>query len=138
MIDNHLSFDDHTFEAAFNSATLPPSLFNHEAHLRLAWIHIQQYGLDTAIENICSQLLNYVDHHGARDKYNETLTIAAIKAVYHFINRSDDTQFSDFIHSFPRLKYQFMELMNAHYSFDIFNAPKAKTQFLEPDLLPFD
>lgn len=114
-----------------------PAIFNHEAHLRLAWIHITKYGVDQAIENICTQLLDFVKAVGAEDKYNKTLTIAAVRAVYHFINKSETGNFNDFIGQNPRLKYNFRELIAAHYGIDVFNSETAKREYVEPDLLPF-
>ena len=80
----------------------------------------------------------YVKSVGAENKYNTTLTLAAIKAVYHFILKSDANSFREFIIEFPRLKNNFRELMACHYGVDIYNSQKAKMKFLEPDLLPFD
>lgn len=136
-MEAHFTFTDNEFEQQFNTCTLDPAVFSHEAHLRLAWIHITKYGTDQAIENICTQLLDFVDAVGARDKYNKTLTIAAIKAVYHFINRSNAGNFNDFIEQNPRLKYNFRELIAAHYGIDIFHSETAKREYVEPDLLPF-
>ena len=137
-MQNHYQLSDQAFEAQFQNCTLSPSLFNHEAHLRLAWIHITKYGEATAITNICSQLISYVSFLGAKEKYNTTLTVAAIKAVNHFVNKSNSDTFKSFIKEFPRLKNNFKELMSAHYGFDIFDNVRAKKEFLEPDLLPFD
>ena len=75
---------------------------------------------------------------GEEDKYNVTLTIAAIKAVHHFILKSEANRFDAFIQVFPRLKSNFKDLMNQHYGIDIYNSTEAKHQFLAPDLLPFD
>jgi hypothetical protein len=36
------------------------------------------------------------------------------------------------------LKYNFKDLMAAHYRTDIFNSPEAKREFIQPELLPFD
>ena len=52
--------------------------------------------------------------------------------------KSDSDNFKDFITEFPRLNYNFKELMNFHYGFDIYNSEKAKREFLKPDLVPFD
>jgi hypothetical protein len=136
-LEGHFALSDEMFEQQFEYCQLDPSIFNHEAHLRLAWIHIKKYGLDNAIENICNQLLIYVNFLGARDKYNKTLTIAAIKAVNHFMNKSLPGNFNDFMQQFPRLKYNFKELIASHYTVDIFNSDIAKKEYLEPDLLPF-
>ena len=137
-MDSHLALSDKMFEEQFQSCALSPTLFNHEAHLRLAWIHITQYGIDKALKNVPTQIINFVDNLGARDKYNHTLTIAAIKAVYHFVLKSTTDNFPDFIQTFPRLKYHFKDLINAHYQMDIYNNEVAKKEYLAPDLLPFD
>ncbi len=133
-----MSLSDTEFEHQFLACTLNPAEFSHEAHLRLAWIHIDRYGLEQAEKNIQTQLQNFVVHAGAADKYNTTLTLAAIKAVAHFMRKAKSTTFLDFIAEVPRLKYNFKELMACHYSFDIFTSATARGEYLEPDLLPFD
>ena len=135
---SHLQFDDQQFEHEFQNATLEPELFTHEAHLRLAWIHISRYGLSNAIANITTQLKQYVNRLGAADKYNETVTIAAIKAVHHFMLKSTASNFQNFISNNARLKTSFKELLSQHYVTDIFRSEKAKKTFMEPELLPFD
>lgn len=135
---DHFQFTNEQFKQQFASCQLNSELFNHEAHLRLAWIHITKYGIDDALENIQSQLKAYVKHLGARDKYNKTVTIAAVKAVYHFFLKSKSDNFQDFIAEFPRLKNNFKGLMGSHYGMDIFNSEKAKKEYVRPDILPFD
>lgn len=137
-MDNHLLLTDELFEEQFANASLDPALFNHEAHLRLAWIHIHKYGIAKAIDNITHQLMNYVARLGAGDKYNHTLTIAATRAVQHFYNKTATGNFQEFIAANPRLKSNFKDLMNAHYSTDIFTSAIARKQYVEPELLPFD
>lgn len=134
----HYTLSDNQFEQLFASATLDPAVFSHEAHLRLAWIHLNRYGLETAIQNITGQLRNYTRAVGAADKYNETVTIAAIHAVNHFKKRSICTDFASFIAQNSRLKTNFRDLMNAHYQTDIFKSASAKATYLEPELLAFD
>ena len=134
---DHFALSDPDFEQQFATAELDPALFNHEAHLRLAWIHIRKYGEAQAITNICSQLINFVSRLGALSKYNKTLTIAAIKAVHHFIKKSNAVSFEEFIREFPRLKYNFRELIASHYSIDVFQSEQAKQDYLQPDLLAF-
>ena len=137
-MENHFALSDCDFEKKFIGCEINPSHFTHEAHLRLAWININKYGITLAEKNIQNQLQKFVQFVGAKDKYNITLTLAAIRAVHHFMLKSDSDNFKDFISEFPRLKYDFKELMACHYGFDIYNSEKAKTEFLEPDLIPFD
>ena len=137
-MENHRKLSDEAFEAQFKSCQLNPKDFTHEAHLRLAWINIKKNGVHDAIPKVQSELKRYVDHLGANDKYNDTLTVAAVKAVYHFTLKSKAESFEAFISEFPRLKHNFKELMAAHYGFDIYKSIRTKKSYLSPDLLPFD
>ncbi|MDO5977501.1 hypothetical protein [Flavivirga spongiicola] len=136
-MQKHFNLSDSEFKAQFINCEFNPANFSHEAHLRLAWIHINEYGFDKGVEEFQKQLLKFVDFSGVKDKYNKTLTIAALQAVYHFMQMSDKDNFKDFIDEHQQLNDNFKELMASHYSFDIFNSDKAKTEFIEPDLLPF-
>ena len=136
-MEPHFELRDKSFGKQFADCSLNPAIFSHEAHIRLAWTHIKKYGIEQAVENICGQLLAFVDHVGARDKYNKTLTVAAVRAVNHFIGKTDADNFADFILACPRLKTHFKELMAAHYAIDIYHSEKAKQEYLEPDLLAF-
>ena len=137
-MEKHFELSDSDFEQKLINCELNPSNFTHEAHLRLAWININKYGIKQAEIKIQNQLQKFVEFVGAQDKYNMTLTLAAIKAVYHFMLKSNSDNFKNFIIEFPRLKYNFKELIDYHYGFDIYNSDKAKKEFLEPDLAPFD
>jgi len=137
-MQTHQQLTDNAFEQQFANSSLDPAFFTHEAHLRLAWIHLRQYGVEQAIENITTQLKAYVVKLGAADKYNETVTIAAIRAVNHFMRKSESDNFADFIAEFPRLKHNFKELLSFHYKTDIFASAQARREYLEPELLPFD
>jgi hypothetical protein len=137
-MEKHLLLSDEEFEKQFANCSFNSSWFTHEAHLRLAWIHIRKYGLDQAIDNVCHQIERYAESLGAKDKFNKTVTVAALKAVYHFMNRSRSDNFEGLIQEFPRLKTEFKGLMNAHYGIDIFKSPLARKEFIEPDKIPFD
>lgn len=135
---SHLSLSDEDFEIQFADTTLPPKLFSHEAHLRLAWIHIQKYGKEQAINNVCDQIKIFDQTHGDGTMFNRTVTIVAVEAVAHFMAKYQTTDFSSFIAQAPRLKTNLKDLISLHYSWDIFNDAAAKKTYVKPDLLPFD
>lgn len=137
MANGHLDLADEEFLDQFKSCALSPELFSHEAHLRLAWLLIDKHGLELAIDQVCSQIENYVDHLGARDKYHKTLTVAAVQIVNHFYVQSESTNFIDFILENPRLKTSFKELIDSHYSSEVYHLEQARAKYFEPDLLPF-
>lgn len=134
---DHSYFTDEEFLGLFRSCELEEELFSHEAHLRLAWLNIKSLGLDGAVEQTRNDLWNYVDHLNLQDIYNETVTIAAVKTVSQFMQKSDGESFEDLMIEFPRLKNNFKDLLAKHYSVDIFNSSEAKKTYLEPDLTPF-
>ena len=135
---SHFDLTDAEFEQQIVHCNLDPDMFTHEAHLRLAYMHIKKFGVRLAQNNIQNLLLNFVQYVGAKDKYNKTLTIAAIKVVHHFMLKAKSNNFNDFLIELPQLKERFKELIKEHYSFDIFDSRQAKLAYLEPDLLPFD
>jgi hypothetical protein len=137
-MNDHFTFTDQEFEQKFEHLLFESELFTHEAHLRLAWIHIRNYGIDEAIERIRSQLLRFVDKLGARSKYNETVTVAGIRAVYHFMLQSKTQNFRDFVLENPELKSDFKKLLMSHYQTDIFKSEVAKIKYITPELVPFD
>lgn len=136
--EKHFHLTDEEFEQQFENCSMSPDIFTHAAHLRLAWIHVTKYGLNAAIDNITAQLRRFTSTVGAAAKYNHTITVAAIRAVNHFINKSSSNNFKDFIAEFPRLHTNFKDLVNSHYKTDVFNSPEAKQKYIEPDLVPFD
>ena len=135
--ERHYRYSDAEYAERFAKGTLRPGLFTHEAHLRLAWIHIRQHGLEQAIENMNAQILAFAIANGARDNFNRTVTTAAVYTMHHFMQRSQSDDFPGLLAEFPRLKTDFKGLLAAHYSSDIFRSKEAKAQFIEPDLAPF-
>lgn len=137
-LENHYQLTNEEFERLFEKGTLPPTLFTHEAHLRLAWVYVNKYGIEQACDKLCDEIKQFDKIHGDGDKFNKTVTVAAARAVYHFMLKSNSDRFSSFMKEFPRLKTAFKDLLNQHYAFDVFSNETAKVSFVEPDILPFD
>ncbi|MFC4220366.1 hypothetical protein [Flagellimonas marina] len=135
---HHSQFSDSEFVEAFERGSLEPKLFNHEAHLRLAWIYIQNHGEQIAIEKSCSSIKHFDAIHGKGDKFHTTITVAAVKVVHHFIKKSKSNTFADFIEEFPNLKTAFKEILNQHYELNIFSSDGARSAYIAPDKLPFN
>ncbi|MDC6363462.1 MULTISPECIES: hypothetical protein [Flavobacteriaceae] len=135
---HHSQFSDIEFIEAFEKAVLNPKLFNHEAHLRLAWIYLQSFGEQKAIEKTCSGIKHFDIVCGNGDKFHTTITVASVKMVHHFIKKSKSASYFDFIEEFPQLKVAFKEILGQHYSPEVFISKKAKVDYIAPDVLPFD
>ena len=137
MTEKHLLLSNQQFEEKFENSTLSPVLFTHEAHLRLAYIHITKYGLKKAIDNLCKQIAFFDQKFDEGKKFNKTVTIASVNVVNHFINKTTSKNFRGLVEEFPRLKTHFTALLKTHYSRNIFADKMARNHYLEPDLLPF-
>ncbi|MEM7163550.1 MAG: hypothetical protein AAF487_14050 [Bacteroidota bacterium] len=129
--------NDAEFFAKFESCQLDPSLFDHRAHIRLVWICIDKFGFEETLQKVQELIKSYVEHLGAFDKYNATLTVAAINVVFAFMQDSASPEFDEFLKENSDLLFNFKALISQHYSFDIFSSKMAASQYIEPDLLPF-
>ncbi|WP_228237377.1 hypothetical protein [Allomuricauda sp. M10] len=129
---------DFEFVHLFETGHLPPSLFTHEEHIRLAYIYLKNFGEESAIDKCCGGIREFDRLHGDGTKFHKTLTVASVKAVHHFMKKSKSTTFDDFIVEFPKLKTSFKLLLDQHYAFDLLKSVKAKSEYVAPDLIPFD
>ncbi len=127
--------NDKVFLSQFKNCTLPPELFDHRAHLRLAWLQIKYFGLEQALQNCCEQISRFASFHGDSQKYHTTITVASVYAVNHFMK--EEMSFDEFIEKNSQLLSDLKALINSHYSYDIFAAENARLLFIEPDVQPF-
>ncbi|MBK9275692.1 MAG: hypothetical protein IPM49_14290 [Flavobacteriales bacterium] len=136
-MNDHNRFTDDAFVAQFTNCTLAPALFTHEAHLRLGWIMVRSHGTERAGEVLCDMIARYARALGRAEKFNLTITIASTRMIAHFLARSSATDFASFIAEFSKLRSNFQDLLDAHYSGRVYASDLAATRFIEPDLRPF-
>jgi hypothetical protein len=135
MESHELSPDDRNFRTAFESLTVAPSQFNHEAHVRLAYIYLVESDVESAVQRMREALLNFIEHNRIpRSKFHETITRSWVLAVRHFMNKSSSTSFHDFIAKSQVLLDS--KIMLTHYSASVLFSSDARASFVEPDLDP--
>lgn len=137
LIKDHTKLSDSELEAQFSTFKLKPSMFTHEAHIRLAYIHIKKYGVQQAQQNMIDQIRGYAASLNVPMKFNKTVTIASIQIMNSFMMKANGNSFTELLEEFPVLKEDFRSLVSKHYSFNVFSDLSAKKAFIEPDLLPF-
>ena len=132
-MENHASQSDRDFRAAFESYTVAPAEFNHEAHLRLAYVYLVENDLASAQSKMRGALLSFLAAHGIPpEKFHETLTRAWVLAVRHFMSRSPSHCFSEFAAKSQPLFDS--KVMLTHYSAGVLFSPDARASYVEPDL----
>ncbi len=106
-MEKHCELTDSIFEERLKNLTLDPTIFTHEAHIRLAYIYLKKYDSEQAINMTCKRISSFSKFIGREHKYGEKLTITAVKLVSDRIKRSKTSNFSEFMKRFPKLKSDF-------------------------------
>jgi hypothetical protein len=133
---HQLSRADSDFRSAFETHLVSPSQFNHEAHVRLAYVYLVEDDVETAVDRMRQALMNFLEHNNVpRSKYHETLTRAWVLAVRHFMNRSGPRDSAaEFVEANPELLDS--KIMLTHYSAEVLFSAEARASFIEPDMDP--
>ena len=79
--------NDRDFVAAVESCALGGGDFHHADHVRLAWLYLRDYPLLEAIERFTTALRRFASHHGAAEKYHETITWAYLLLIHERMQR---------------------------------------------------
>jgi hypothetical protein len=132
-MSHQISSDDRRFREAFEACRLLPAVFDHRAHVRLAYTYLAEHDADAALALMRQSLVAFIRHHGIPEsKYHETLTRAWILAVRHFMAIAAPAPSADaFIAANPRLLDS--KIMLSHYSAEVLFSPEARAGFVEPD-----
>lgn len=118
---------DAEFLAAFHACSLPPACFRHADHLRLAWLHLHQNPLETAIDKVRDGIQAYATHLGRPEVYHETITVAWVRLI---ASHSEPT-FDEFLKlNAHRLNG---ELLHRFWSPERLQSEAAKREWLAPD-----
>lgn len=135
-MSHRISKEDRFFREYFEACAVPPTEFNHRAHIRLAYIYLCENEPETAHQKMRQSLQAFLAHHGVdAAKYHETVTRAWILAVRHFMAQSPDAvSAANFIDGNPRLLDS--GIMLTHYSEGTLFSDEARSDFVEPDLDP--
>lgn len=129
--------EDAGFLEAFEQRTLPAGLWNHRAHLRVAYLYLANHPFDEGLSRIRSGIQAYNAATGVVDGrtmgYHETLTVAWARLVRAAIDVSPPAEDSRaFLESHPALMVR--ALLREFYTQGRITTWQAKWRFVEPDL----
>lgn len=134
--------DDARFLRQFEARTLPFEQWTHRAHVRVAYLYLCENAFEQALARMRQGVQRYNAANNVPESetsgYNETTThaflhlIAAVKSAYaktHPVATSEE-----FCDMHPQLMNK--HVLRLFYSPQRRMDPRAKTQFVEPDLAP--
>lgn len=124
---------DKDFLTQFETCALPESEWTHTAHIRVAWIYLNQSPLDLALERIRTGILRYnADVLNRRHKYHETVTVAFSRLVAERMR--DDEPWAEFAMRIDDMLDTAEPLLLRYYSADRLFSDEARRQFVDADL----
>ena len=136
IMESHLKYNDSDFRRLFEDLKLDPELFTHIAHLRLAWIYLEAYGITEAADKTCLAISNFDRAFGDGTKFHDTVTRMAVIIIAECKGLEQNAvNFQEFIAKHQELVHDFRQLIGNYYSWDIFADPKAKKEYIKPDIL---
>jgi hypothetical protein len=130
----HKDLSDEQFLKRFEELNIEPSLFTHEAHVRLSWIYFNKTrDFQRGLEMISNGIRKFDIEFSGGIKYHHTITTAFAMIIYSRMNKFEEA-WIDFINRNTDL-LQSKSLLSKYYSDDILNSQEAEIKFLKPDKL---
>ncbi len=130
---------DRAFLAQIQSAEWPLAEWHHRQHIKLAWICLRRYPLETAALQIRAWIKAYNAAKQIPESptggYHETMTQAWLRLVHFTMCEYGPEDSSDaFYEMHPQLWGK--KTLRFFYTRETFLSPPAKTEFLPPDIIP--
>jgi len=126
---------DEAFLRALEHCTLPPAEFNHRAHVRAAYLCLQQGDFAAALVRVRRAIRNFASHNGQPGRYHETVTVAYVALIQqHICERGDSGDWAAFAAGNPELFEP--GLIGQYYSSEQLATPTARRVFLLPRAAP--
>ena len=130
-----MQLENSEFIEQFENQTLDPAHFNHVGHLRLCWLYLQKYELETAVEKTCTGIQRYAQSLGANDKFHRTTTEFLVRLVGLRVNRQPCDSFDAFLESNQDLVNDAQAVLSQFYSTSLLSSKDARLNYLQPDLV---
>lgn len=117
----------------FESCRLPAANFHHADHIRLAWIYLGQMTENEATLRIEQSIRRYAAHNNIPHLYHQTITVAWMKLVAAALKAAPNGNgFSSFAARHPELFD--VQRLKTYYSKELLESPKARAEWVAPDL----
>lgn len=128
---------DDAFVAAFESRTLEAGRFGHVDHVRLAFLYLNRGGLLETLRRYREALKGFAEHHGAPDKYHETVTVALVLLIHErMAGRSGSIDWPTFASENPNLLRWRDGAFFDYYPPDVLESETARCTFVLPAMTP--
>jgi hypothetical protein len=133
------AMDDEMFLQQFESTVWPKAEWHHRQHIKVAYLYLCRYPLETASVKISDNIKAYNQAHGVEESltsgFHETMTQAWLRLVHFTLCEYGPAENADaFFEQNPQLSEK--KVLRFFYTRERFLSPEAKAAFIEPDLIP--
>jgi hypothetical protein len=125
-----------TLVEAFEACTFHPSEFRHYQHLTVALWYVRNLSFEEATEKVTTGIRRLAETYG-KTAYHETITIFWLRIVSAFVAEHEDETLPALANALID-KCVDKDLIGQHYSSGLLASPKAKTEWVAPDLKPLE
>jgi hypothetical protein len=128
--------DDTSFVAGFRDGTLGTDHFHHRDHVRMAWLYVREFGLESAVTRFTADLRAFAAAKGAPRLYHATITVAYLTLVAERLRAGEDGPWEAFAAANADLLRWKPSILDDFYSAERLWSDDARAQFLLPDRVP--
>ena len=119
------------FFKQFENGTLNADLFDHSAHVKMAWIYLKKYDLPEALRYFSDALKNFAIVNNAQGLYHETITFAYLLLINERMKMSETLEpWEEFVENFPELFDWKDNILKKHYREETLKSLAAKKYFV--------
>ena len=124
---------DEAFARAFEAGAVTPAQFDHRAHVRVAWVYLQEAASpDEALSRMRDGIRTFAAAAGVPQKYHETITVLWMRLLAEARAAGASGELSDVLLEHPALADKDLPLQ--YYSRDLLFSDEARAGWVEPDL----
>jgi hypothetical protein len=129
-----LQISDQELMEGFEHLTLPLECFHHREHVRVAFLYLQKYPVQKALEAFCDSLRRFAAAHGKANLYHETISWSYVFLIQERMARAGNAQrWEEFAKSNADLLTWKNGILTRFYRTETLASDLAKKIFVFPD-----
>lgn len=118
---------------SFEAAQINADAFDHEAHVYTAWLYLNEWPLNEAIDRFCQAIRHLTVSLGAEDKYHETITWFFLLLIHQRRQNDPSASWQTFREQNLDLVTGAGPLLRQHYTAQTLASDVARQTFVLPD-----
>ena len=139
LVPDATDLDD--LAARFTAGTVPAAEWTHLAHLRVGAWHVHHLGPEVALARLRAGIRSLNQAHGTVNStsrgYHETITAAYVRFIAQFLASCPfEMAFGTRVEELMSSTVAQPEFLLCFYSREVLMSPRARKQWVEPDLAP--